>query len=500
MSSDKAFDVFTKISAEIRENIGNIQTEEDAKIQIILRLLTDVLGWRHSDLSAERKHDNGYSDFIISDNGAPVFLLEAKRLGEMTIDTAETSKLRHLKLSGPLLVKSQDGIDQAACYASPNGITVAALTDGTKWIIFKTFTPGSNFKSKDAFVFPSIDALANDFATFYELLSKECANKKIYNARFDEIHNNRNFLSQSPKAPIPEEEVRIQRKSDLAFDLDQVFASFFSRLTGQKDAEMLVDCFVETRESRVADLSLEKITANVLGNISPPEKDVDIELNALIESAVSVESGQTVFIVGPTGSGKTTFLERFFRKTLSPVLRRQCVVVRVNCLDSSGNEERVINWLTEVLISALEKQLYQPSGSPSWDDLQGLYFTEYERRRKGVDSQLYERDKQAFKEKFGEYLDEKVETDREGYLRRMLRDIVINRKRLPIIHLDNTDEFSADFKKEVFQFSQALRREVNHCIILFSVTDKSAWAFSKTDIYGISLLSHKLSREYKGFL
>lgn len=484
MNSDGAFDTFTRIVGEIRDNIHNIATEEDAKVQIILRLLTEVLGWRHSDICTERKHDNGYSDFIVSDNSTPIFLLEAKRIGEITIDTSETTRLRHLKLAGPTLTKAQDGIDQAEGYAAPNGITIAALTDGTKWIIFKTFTSGSPFKSNDAFVFPSLHALSNDFATFYELLSKECVAKKLYNRRFDELHNRRSFLTQALIAPIPDAEVRIKRKSDLAFDLDQVFESFFSRLAGQHDTDMLVECFVETRESRVADLALEKITANVLGNISSTNKDVDAELSALIESAVSAESGQTVFIVGPTGAGKTTFLERFFQKTLSSTLRRQCVVVRVNCLDSTGNEEHVLNWLTEVLIKNFENQLYT-SGSPSWDDLQGLYYSEYERRRIGVDSHLYERNKQAFKEKFAAYLEHMVERDREGYLRRLLADIVTNRKKLPILLIDNTDEFSAEFKRNVFQFSQALRREANHCVAIFPVTDKSAWAFSKTDLYGI---------------
>ena len=121
---------------------------------------------------------------------------------------------------------------------------------------------------------------------------------------------------------------------------------------------MLINCFVETRESRIADFSLEKITANVLGNISPNNKDVDKELANLIEMSVEVESGQTIFIVGPTGAGKSAFLDRFFRKTLSNKLRQQCLVVRVNCLDASGREKTVLRWLTEQLIACLEELLY----------------------------------------------------------------------------------------------------------------------------------------------
>ena len=112
-----------------------------------------------------------------------------------------------------------------------------------------------------------------------------------------------------------------------------------------------------------------------------------------------------------------------------------------------------------------------------------MYFSEYTKRMYGVDAKLYQRDKDAFQVKFGEYLEQKVEQDREGYLRRILDDVVRNRKKLPILVIDNTDEFTHRFKQDLFQFAQSLRRYVNHCLIIFPVTDKSAWSFSKTDLF-----------------
>ncbi len=67
----------------------------------------------------------------------------------------------------------------------------------------------------------------------------------------------------------------------------------------------------------------------------------------------------------------------------------------------------------------------------------------------------------------------------------MLTDIVNNRKYLPIFVVDNTDEFSLQFKQSVFQYYQALRRHAGHCLLIFPVTDKSAWSFSKTEIFNI---------------
>ena len=481
---DSVFEKTKDIVDAADANIQGIKTEEDTKIQIITRIITEGLGWSFSDIGAEVRHDNGYSDYLLSNKAKPALIIEAKRIGSLEIGTTESQNLRHLKISGPGLKNALLGIEQAARYATEEGLPIAVLTDGLTWIIFKPFVPGENFKNKKAFVFPSLHALLNDFPTFYELLSKELLGKKAYNIIFDELHRNRLLLTQSLFTPLEGNKIRISRKSNLAFDLDSIFSNFFARITDDDNSDMLIDCFVETRESRIADFSLEKITANVLGNISPADKDVDRELANLIETAVEVESGQAIFIVGPTGAGKSTFLDRFFRKTLSNSLRRQCIVVNVNCLDASGREETVLQWLMESIITSLENLIYQ-DGVPSWDDLQGLYYSEYQRLSRGVYAHLYQSDRDKFKEKFAEFLNRSVEEDREGYLKRILIDSIRNRKKLPILVIDNTDEYSIEYKKIIFQFVQSLRRHANHCLLIFPVTDKSAWSFSKTDMFGI---------------
>lgn len=478
---------FSKILEEVNSNIENIVSEEDSKIQIINRLLTEVLGWPHSSISAENHHENGFSDYIIKESDSNAFLIEAKRIGKLSINTAERNKVRYLKLSGSSLTNCQEGVDQAVGYCTPNGIPLAVLTDGIQWIVFKTFVLGASFKLKEAIVFPSLESIKNHFSVFYELLSRESVNKRLYNSIFDEIHNNRVNLVQEFYAPVEPSDIRINKKSDLAYDLDKVFERYLSAMAGKDDEDLIVECFVESRESRIADFSLEKMTTSVLGNITA-NKDVNDQLTSLIELSVATEdktdSGQTVFIVGPTGAGKTTFLERFFKKTLTRAIKEQCVIVNVNCLDSTGNEETIIDWLTEQLISKIEQTIYH-DGSPDWNQLRALYQGEYLRRAKGTGEKLYKKDKEEFQIQFSNYLEELVEKDRETYLKRLLKDIVTNRKMLPIIVIDNTDENSIEFKQKIFQFFQSLRREVKHALLIFPVTDKSAWSFSKTDIFGI---------------
>ena len=140
--------------------------------------------------------------------------------------------------------------------------------------------------------------------------------------------------------------------------------------------------------------------------------------------------------------------------------------------------------MTERAIDAIHKQTFA-SGYPEWNDLQALYQREYVKRSEGVDAPLYRRSKDEFKEKFAGFVEQLVEKDREGYLNRLLRDVVRNRKKLPIFVIDNTDEFSIAYKTTIFQYFQALRRSTEHCLLIFPATDRSAWVFSKTDIFNI---------------
>ncbi|HBM7537786.1 TPA: ATPase, partial [Escherichia coli] len=160
------------ILAEVRADIGSVESEEDAKVKIINRIFHECLGWSFTQFSCENQHDSGYSDYVLKIGGEPSLVVEAKRIGILGIETAVLDRHREFKISGSSLKGAFPGIQQAFSYASEAGIPVAVVTDGVRWIIFKTWVKGS-YKDKEAFVFPSLEALENSFSIFYELLAYE---------------------------------------------------------------------------------------------------------------------------------------------------------------------------------------------------------------------------------------------------------------------------------------------------------------------------------------
>lgn len=476
------------VLADIEADLANIESEEDSKVKIINRIFNECLGWSFTQFKCEGKHDCGFSDYVLKIDNSPVLVVEAKRIGILGIESAVIDKYKTLKLSGSSLKKSLPGIQQAFSYASEEGISISVVTDGISWIVFKTWVQGANYKEKEAFVFPSLESIKNSFNVFYELLSFEMFSNKTYNILFDKIHNSRSNLTIPLKAALEIDEINILKKSPIAFDLEKIFHGFFTQLIGDDNSEIMNECFVESNESRIADYSLEKITHSIINNLPTDKNKVGVELSELIQVNVQrklpSESDMSVFIVGPTGSGKTTYIDRFFSKILPSSTRDHCLTLNINCLDATGDDSTTTRWVTEKLISLLENDLFD-DGYPEYKDLQGMYFGHYKRMSSGYLKKIYENDRAAFDVKFSEFLETEIKENRENYLEQLLHFTVHNRRKLPIIVVDNTDEFPLEFKVKIFQFCNAYKRKITFCMLMFPVTDKSAWSFSKTDIFTI---------------
>jgi predicted type IV restriction endonuclease len=135
MGIDSAFETAKQVFGEATANLDNIRSEEDAKLQIITRVITEMLGWTHSEIASESHNDNGFSDYLINDGEHNALLIEAKRIGVIELATS-TSSQSFYKISGPVLKTALPVIKQAASYRHPIGVRLAVVTDGVTWIIF----------------------------------------------------------------------------------------------------------------------------------------------------------------------------------------------------------------------------------------------------------------------------------------------------------------------------------------------------------------------------
>lgn len=478
MSIDEAKQVFDSLKPEWLKNLSAIENEQETRFKVIDRILIEVLGWTHNDIKPEKHTDEGYVDYLVESGGRGYLVVEAKKAGAILVDTKNPS-LANYKIGGEAIKSARAGIAQARRYCLATGVSFAALTTGIEWIGFLAVrTDGIPADNGKAIVFPSLDAISNNFAQFYDLFSKEGVTKGLYTLCIREAEGFRLQEAEKLYSIFEPSNIRLLSKSALAVDMERIFKEFFSTMSGDTDSEMLARCFVESRESREADASLEKITRDLINKITVMSSGKGGELERHIRYAVEAQRGEFVLIIGNKGAGKSTFIDRFFRLILDKALRKKCVLARIDMRDSTGDVDTVSGWIFEQLRRELEENLFHDE-SPTFKQLQDVFYKEYTRWRKGEFKHLYESDKDQFQIKFGEYIYKLVNERPDQYVRRLILHAIRHRGLMPCLIFDNTDHFPQVFQEKVFQTAQAIFRGATSFIIC-PITDRTIWQLSKS--------------------
>lgn len=97
--------------------------------------------------------------------------------------------------------------------------------------------------------------------------------------------------------PILPRDVQLLRKQQLAVDLQSVFKSFFGTIADDNDPDLLARCFVESRESKEADVTLQKITRELIGSIDVVDGQTGARLEGELKQAAASGHGEFVLTV-----------------------------------------------------------------------------------------------------------------------------------------------------------------------------------------------------------
>jgi hypothetical protein len=400
-------DVSFKRLKNIRQRLVTIGdsliTESDVRLKIIDPMFVDVLGWPHAEMLTENQSIDGFIDYNCRINGRARLIVEAKRDGRKFNLSARYPK-RGYKLNGPVFSSpaAQEGIKQAIRYCGAKNAELACVTNGNEWIVFRGTRLGDGLDTIEGmgFVFASLEQVEEEFCFFYDLLSYESAERLNYRPLFQEAEGRRIRSSTFERALVTPGATKLIKGTPLAADIDRVMGIFFDRLTGDQDPEMLVECFIETNESRAADVQLARVSADILHKIRNLDTADPAALTQLIERAVENKRREFVVIVGSKGAGKSTFITRFFQSVLRPELAKLCIPIKINLADNPGDTAAVAGWLDQRLLMETEKALFREE-PPSFEAIEGIYYDDYVRLKKGTLSRLYEVSHDDFQIRFG---------------------------------------------------------------------------------------------------
>jgi energy-coupling factor transporter ATP-binding protein EcfA2 len=477
---DTAHQRFVELREEVASYLDSVNTEADARLKIIDRVFTEVLLWPYVQILAEDSTPAGFADYSFNVNDRSRLIVEAKR-DSRSLGCEARHARRGYKLNGGLfnVEAAKEGISQAIRYCGEKNAELACVTNGREWIIFRGNRLGDGMDTRDgsAFVYANLVTIEENFEHFYNLLSFEAAKSISYRPYFQEAEGQPIRMSVFHNALRPQGTAKFLPSGDLSGDVDKVMATFFQRLTGDEDSDLIKACFVATNESRYADTQLARIADNLATKI----KDIDSEhaegLSKLVKRITDTRRHEFVVLVGTKGAGKSTFVTRFFDDVLPKSTAQQCVVLKIDLADSPGDVSNVVPWLDQAFLTEAERQLF-PDGPPSFNDLTGMFYDDYTRLKQGPWAQQYAADHQQFLIKFGEWLEDKRNSKANEYFEGLLRHVVTNRKMVPVVIFDNTDHFAIEFQQQVYQYARSLFERVL-CLVLLPITDRTSWQLAK---------------------
>jgi energy-coupling factor transporter ATP-binding protein EcfA2 len=476
---DAAYEKFTILLEEIGDYINTIFTEQDTRLKIIDRVLVDILNWKHENILTEPPAGGGFIDYKIGIDGINKLIVEAKRDGR-DFEFKGNKSGRAFKLNGPVFSNKdvKEGINQAIHYSAFKGVELSCVSNGRQWVIFRgnRLGDGKDVMEGVAFVFDSLESVKDNFKLFYDLLSKKGIEDFIYRAYFQEAEGQPIRTNTFNKTITPITWQRPLSRGEHSNDFDKTMSLFFKRLEGDDDPDMLTKCFIHTKESEIADQKLGRISEDLVSFVRKISTEESEELTKIIESVKTTNRNEFVLLVGGKGSGKSTYIDRFFKLVLPENLRESCIQIKINLAETDGDETRIIDWLNRTILEQAEKVVFD--GAPTFDEILGMFYFEYKRLSEGQLKYLYEKDKNEFKIKFGEHIEQRRENHPDEYIKRIIGDITKSRKKVPCLIFDNADHFSIEFQEKVFQYAMSIyEREI--CLIIVPITDKTSWQITR---------------------
>lgn len=455
-------------------------TEADIRMKIIDPMLTNVLGWPQSNISLETHAGEGFIDYRLTIDGLNRLVVEAKRESRDLGVSADRNG-HFYKLNGPVFDTPhvKQGLNQAVTYCGHTNAELACVTNGRQWIVLlgNRRGDGTSTLSGMGCAFGSLDGVKTHFKKFYDLLGYDSVRAWRYRAEFQEAEG-QPIRTSSFYAPVRKPDSRQLLPADKLYaDIDRVMVSFFRDLSGDDDPEMRRSCFVTTKESAKAEQSLARVSEDLRNRIHTLTSDNGAEITRTISRVKSMGRQEFVLLVGTKGAGKSTFIDRFFEDVLPKDVKKDCVVIRIDLGASGADETTVIRWLNEHFLEAAERAIFK-NGIPTFNDIRGMYWSEYCRWREGTRKALYDSNRTAFDDEFGKHIESRREERPQEYIANLLCHVVRSLIKIPCLVFDNADHFTIEFQERVFQFAHALYEKVL-CLILIPITDKTSWQLSR---------------------
>ncbi len=354
ISPDKALENFVKIS---KINLGDA-SESDTRSKIIDRILKESLNWQDDDISREEPGDSGYADYILRLGQRNVLIIEAKKKGFSFKLPIQFGLKRDYSLNGVLkkdtkLVKT---INQARNYCNDKGVRFGAISNGDQFVVFDAKKPGHDWRKGKSKVFYSFHDIKSNFIDFWNLLSKDAVENGSLVDSLTREEEEFKFIKPVDGIRFKNE---TQPRNELYRYMIPIIQHTFREMTDQKRVEMLKECYVLENESKETSITLRSCLSDSLADLSFKKIEQDEEHAGVfhmdfykhMESVREAPPDPIIcLLLGKIGSGKTTFIFRFFNIVLDEEERKRVKWFYVDFRNAPVEEESIRSYILKSIL------------------------------------------------------------------------------------------------------------------------------------------------------
>ncbi|SDJ62032.1 type I restriction endonuclease [Salipiger marinus] len=380
-------------------------------------------------------------DFLVYHEGLPSVVIEAKN-PEETLETAiNEAQLYALEINK----NYPSGINPCEWAMATNGNDVWLAHWDSAEDIQKTATAGLVIGSSVLTSFAE--------AIGWGAISDRCAKTR------------RKLTPQDwtrPSESLGENRVNLAKAghNSLYADLEPVLRKYFDPKDREVEDLIIERAYVSTDESTKYERSFEDFLRTrviPLGDdrhsseIATTRKDAG-SFGKQLNRLAALRQPFMQLIIGGVGSGKTTFLKRFFKHLLPQEMKEKIVYCRINFNIAPDDVTHLENWVCEQFIYHIKKNYSIIIDTETEHGLQSV-FSEEIKNNSGAYSFLKRSGEEKYLERIASDLLEWM-SDPRSLSRALARSIGGDRGYLLIIAFDNVDRRERDVQLRIFQVGQ----------------------------------------------
>ncbi|MEO8436421.1 MAG: hypothetical protein ABI596_16095 [Pyrinomonadaceae bacterium] len=305
----EASEPFDRVKTFVTDKDLSNASEAQTRFDVIDRLIKEVLGWSHGQITVEERDEGetkGFVDYILR-SGDHSIVIEAKKIGA-TFPSPTRKKL--LKLSGSVLGSGAiyEAVVQARRYASSKGAVIAIVTNGLCWCYFSLEEDDDEAYAGLFFPFGS----GNDGERLFDLFScSRVESGSLENIRWIKPPRHENRLLYE----VLDSAARVDR-NNIADHIAPALNNAFYADALLQNASDLEWCFVKTEARTKFDSMLGVYLVDPKpASVKPARRIRKAQarghLETLVKNSDSRFAPPVTLIIGSVGSGKSTYLKHF---------------------------------------------------------------------------------------------------------------------------------------------------------------------------------------------